>query len=149
MKILSGLSRVLAMIAILWAVAAAIYLLAFATATSESIEMSRMPDQPPITTRTVKQVPFVSYAGPTAIAAVITFSSLLIFGAVLAWKATLLPAGIISILALVASYITGFTIGGFYFPGAAALCISTILAFVAWRTDWKRDALSQGGQVER
>src|SRR5215207_1811556 len=106
MKILSRLSRVMAAIAMLWAVAAAVYLLAFATATSESVVASGIPDQSPVTTRTVQQVPFISYAGPTAIAAVIAFSSLLIFGAVLAWKATLLPAGVISILALIATYVT-------------------------------------------
>ena len=133
MKILSRLSRVMAIIAIIWAIAAAMYLLAFATATTESVEMSGTPHQPPVTTRTVEQVLFVIYAGTTAVAAVILFSSLLIFGAVFAWKAALLPAGVISMLALVATYITGFTIGGFYFLGVIALCISTLLASVAAR----------------
>ncbi len=133
MKILSRLSRVMAIIGIIWAIAAAVYLLAFATATTESVKMSGAPDQPPVTTRTVEQVPFVIYAGTTAIVAVILFSSLLILGAVFAWKAALLPAAIISVLSLVATYITGFTIGGFYFLGVVALCISTLLAFVAAR----------------
>jgi hypothetical protein len=142
MKMLSRLSKVMAIAAIFWAVAVTVYLLAFATATSESVVASGIPDQSPVTTRTVKEIPFISYAGPTAIAAVIAFSSLLISGAVLAWKATLLPAEVISILALVATYVTGFTIGGLYFPGAAALCISTVLAFVVTRTDWNREAMS-------
>jgi hypothetical protein len=123
----------MAITAIIGAIVAAVYLLVFATATAESVEMSGTPDQPPVTTRTVEQIPFVIYAGTTAIVAVIIFSSLLIAGAVFAWKAALLPAAIISILTLVATYITGFTIGGFYFPGVVALCLSTLLAFVAAR----------------
>ena len=142
MKMLSRLSKVMAIAAIFWAVAVTVYLLAFATATSESVVASGIPDQSPVTTRTVQQVPFISYAGPTAIAAVIGFSSLLIFGAVFAWKATLLPAGVISILALIATYITGFTIGGFYFLGVVTLCVSTLLAFVASHTDWNRESMS-------
>src|SRR5687768_6242062 len=136
MKILSRLSRVIAIAVIFWAVAVAVYLLAFATATTESVEMSGALDQPPITTRTIERVPFVSFAGPTAIFAVIAFSSLLIFGAVVAWKAILLPAAVISILALIATYITGFTIGGFYFLGVVMLCVSTLLAVVASHTGW-------------
>jgi hypothetical protein len=133
MKILSRLSKVMAIISILWAIAAAVYLLAFATATAESVEMSGATDQLPITTRTVEQIPFASYAGTTAVVAIIIFSSLLILGAVFAWKTALLPAGILSVLALVATYITGFTIGGFYFLGVVALCVSTLLVFVATR----------------
>jgi hypothetical protein len=65
--------------------------------------------------------------------AVILFSSLLIFGGIFAWKATLLPAGTIAVLALVATYLTGFSIGGFYFLGIVFLCISVLSAFVAAR----------------
>ena len=132
----------MAIAAIFWAVAVTVYLLAFATATSESVVASGIPDQPPITTRTIERVPFVSFAGRTAIFAIIAFSSLLIFGAVLAWKAILLPAGVISILAFIATYITGFTIGGFYFLGVVMLCVSTLLAVIASRTDWKREPMS-------
>jgi len=119
----------MAITAVLWAVGVAVYLLAFATATTESVETSGTPHQPPVTTRTVEQIPFVIFAGTPAIFAVIIFSSLLVIGAVFSWRTALLPATIISILTLVATYITGFTIGGFYFLGVVALCISTLLAF--------------------
>lgn len=133
MKIFFMLSKVMAAITIIWAIAAAVYLLVFATATRESGQTSATPNQPPITTRTVEQIPFVIYAGTNGIVAVIIFSSLLVLGAVLALRAFLIPAAIISALALAAAYISGFSIGGSYFPGAVSLCTSTLLAFVAAR----------------
>jgi len=133
MKIPSTLSKVMATITIIWAIATAVYLLAFATITVESVETSAIPNQPAVTTRTVEHIPFSTTAGTTAIVAVIIFSSLLFLGAVFAWKATLLPAGVISVLALVATYMTGFSIGGFYFLGVVALCTSTLLALIATR----------------
>jgi hypothetical protein len=133
MKIFFMLSKVMTAITIIWAIAAAVYLLAFATATRESVEMSVPPNQPPITTRTVEQIPFVIYAGASGIVAVIIFSSLLVLGAVFALRASLVPAAIISALALAAVYISGFSIGGLYLPGAVSLCTSTLLAFVAAR----------------
>lgn len=133
MKIFSTLSKVMAAVAILWAIGAAVYLLAFASATSASVYTSVTPGQPPVTTRTVDQIPFSIYAGTAAIVAVIIFSSLLILGALFAWRGALIPAVIISALALAAAFITGFSIGGFYFPGVAVLCTSTVLAVVAAR----------------
>lgn len=130
MKIFSALSKAMAAIAILCAIGAAVYLLAFATATSESVYTSVTLGQPPVTTRTVDQIPFSIYAGPGAIVAVIIFSFLLILGALFAWRGALMPAVLISALALAAAFITGFSIGTFYLPGVVALCTSTILAVV-------------------
>ncbi len=130
MKIFSTLCKVMAFIAILWAIGAAGYLLAFATATSVSVETSVTLDQPPVTTRTVEQIPFSIYAGTGGMVATIIFSSLLILGALFAWRGALTPAIVISALALAAAFITGFSIGIFYLPGVAALSISTVLAVI-------------------
>jgi hypothetical protein len=133
MKLLFGLSRTLAILAGLWAIVIAIYLLVFATATSVSVEAGGTPDQAPVTTQTVEQVPFVVFAGPAALIALLLFSSLLILGGIFAWRKSLVPAGMIAILALVATYLTGFSIGGFYFPGAVFLCLSVLAASAAAR----------------
>ena len=124
MKHLIRFSDALAVIAGLWAIVTAIYLLVFATATAVSVEISRTPDQPPVTTQTVERVPFVISAGRPAIMAVILFSSLLILGAIFSWRRDLMPAAAIAVLALVATYLTGFSIGGFYFLGVVFLCLS-------------------------
>ena len=55
-------------------------------------------------------------------------------GAYAAWRRSAAATAVIALVTLVLSYLTGFSIGLFYFPGAAALTLSAILLVVARRT---------------
>ena len=64
---------------------------------------------------------------------VLAFSALLVGGGIAAWKGALAELIILAMLALVGSFMLGFSIGGLYLPGAIALALATALAAVAAR----------------
>jgi hypothetical protein len=127
MKILRSIRRVLAVVVALWALALTVYFVFFAKISFESITSTGTPGQPPVTTTTSGQNPWLSQAGPVAIVVMFAFSLLLAATAVAMWRGTLAVAAPLTLLVLVVTFITGFSIGGLYFLGAAVLIMEVVL----------------------
>jgi len=125
MKVLLSFRRTLALAVAVWALAVAGYFLFFAKISFESITISSNQGEPPVTTRSSGQIAWLSEAEPLSVAAMLTFSLLLSASAAAQWRGALAVAAPLSLLALVATYITGFSIGGLYFPGAAGALLGT------------------------
>jgi hypothetical protein len=70
----------------------------------------------------------------------LAFSALLIGGGIAIWKGALAEMIILAMLALVGSYMTGFSIGGLYLTGAIALGLATVLSATALRLKRKNTA---------
>lgn len=130
MKILRTLRKVLAVAVALWALALTVYFLFFAKISFESTTATSTPGQPPVTTTTSGQNPWLSQAQPISIAFMIAFSLLLAGTGFAVWRGALGIALSLSFLALVFTFITGFSIGGLYFPGAVAAFLGTLLLAV-------------------
>ena len=109
------------------AVAAVIYFLFFARVSFESITISANQGETAVTARSSGQQSWISTAEPMGVAVMLVLSLLLFGGALAAWRGALLPLAAISVIALIGSYITGFSIGVLYLPGALGLVICTIL----------------------
>jgi hypothetical protein len=127
MKVLPTIRRILALVVAVWAVAVAAYYLFFAKISFESITVSA-------TTRYSGQTAWLSEAEPIAVVAMLTFSLLLAAGAVAGWRGALVIAATLSLLELVATYITGLSIGGLYFPGAIGMLLCTAVLAIEKRT---------------
>jgi hypothetical protein len=127
MKILSFFRRVLAVIVVFWALALTLYYLFFAKISFESISSTGTPGQPPVTTTTSGQTPWLLQAGPIAIVIMLTFSALLAATAGAVWRGALVVAAPLTVLLLIVTFITGFSIGGLYFLGSAVLLLEVVL----------------------
>jgi len=127
---ISRINKFLAMTVALWAVASAVYFLAIAQTSYQGISISASEGEPPTSTAFSGQQSWASSAGPTAIAAVLTMSGFLVAGALAAWRGSLSGMAPLAVVTLAGSYITGFSIGGTYFPGALALALGTGLACI-------------------
>ncbi len=136
MKVLLIVRRVLALAVALWALALFVFYLFFAKISFESTTASGTPGQPPVTTTTSGQFPWLTQVGPIAIVVMFAFSILLVAAAFAVWRGTLALAVPLCLIALVFTFITGFSIGGLYFPGAAAACLGTLLLAVEKIASW-------------
>ena len=115
MKVLPTIRRILALVVAVWAVTVAAYYLFFAKISFESITVSPNEGEPSATTRYSGQTAWLSEAEPIAVVAMLTFSLLLVAGAVAGWRGALVIAATVSLLALVVTFITGLSIGAFIF----------------------------------
>ena len=120
------IQRMSAISVAVWVVAVAAYYLFFAKISFEGTTVTGSQGEPPITTTYSGQLPWLAEADPIAVIAMSGLSLLLAAGAVAAWRGYLAIATGLSILVLAAAYITGFSIGGLFFPGAVALSLSTL-----------------------
>jgi hypothetical protein len=111
----------------LWALALTIYFLFFAKISFESSTASQAIGGPLVTTTTSGQLPWLSQAQPIAIALMFAFSLLLAGTAVAVWRGVLVVAAPLTLLLLVATFITGFSIGGLYFLGVVVLFLEVVL----------------------
>jgi hypothetical protein len=127
---ITRINKTLAIGVALWAVAAAVYFLAFAQTSYRGISVSASEGESPTSTPYSGRQSWAISAGPIAIAAVLAMSGFLIAGALGAWRGSLPGMAALAVLTLAGSYITGFSIGGLYFPGALALSFGTGLACV-------------------
>ncbi len=127
MKVLIIFRRILSLAVALWALALAVFYLFFATISYESTSATGVPGQPPVITNSTGQIPWISQAGPLAITFMLAFSLMLVITAVAIWRGALAVALALSLVALVFTFITGFSIGGLYFPGAAAAFLGALL----------------------
>ena len=127
---ITRINRYLAIVVALWAVAAAVYFLAFAQTSFQGISISASEGEPPTKTTFSGHQSWASTAGPTAIVAVLTMSGFLGVGALAAWRGSLSGMAVLAVVTLAGSYVTGFSIGGLYFPGALALAFGSGLACV-------------------
>ena len=134
MKVLATIRRILALVVAVWAVAIAAYYLFFAKISFQSITVSVNEGEPSATTRYSGQTAWLSEAEPIAVVAMLIFSLLLAAGAVAGWRGALVIATTLSLLALVATYITGLSIGGLYFPGAIGMLLCTTVLAIEKRT---------------
>jgi hypothetical protein len=130
MKVLRIIRRVLALAVGFWAVALTVFYLFFAKVSYESTTATGVPGQPSVTTTTSGQLPWLSQVGPFAVAVMLFFSLLLAAIAVAEWREAFVFAAPLTLLALVVTFITGFSIGGLYFPGAAAAFLGALLLAV-------------------
>jgi hypothetical protein len=137
-KALQTTNRILAIAIILWGIAVPVYLLAFARVSNTSITSSGIHGEPPTTTTVSGSQPWRSIAEPVSVMIVLAFSALLIGGGIAAWKGALAELIILTMLALVGSFMLGFSIGGLYLPGAIALALATALAAIAARLRKKK-----------
>jgi hypothetical protein len=137
-KALQTTNRILAIAIILWGIAVPVYLLAFARVSNTSITSSGIQGEPPTTTTVSGSQPWRSIAEPVSVMIVLAFSALLIGGGIAAWKGALAELIILTMLALVGSFMLGFSIGGLYLPGAIALALATALAAIAARLRKKK-----------
>ncbi len=119
MNVLRIIRRVLALAVGIWALALAVFYILFATISFESTTATGVPGQPPVITNTSGQLPWISKAQPLAVAFMLAFSILLVITGIGMWRGLLAITLLLSLLTLVFSFITGFSIGGLYFPGAA------------------------------
>jgi hypothetical protein len=127
MKILRIIRRVLALAVGFWALGLTLFYLFFARISYESTTATGVPGQPPVTTTTSGQLPWLSQAGPLAVVVMLAFSLLLAGTAFALWRGALAFVIPLTLLALIGTFITGFSIGGLYFPGAAALFFGVLL----------------------
>jgi hypothetical protein len=130
MKVLHFIRRILAVAVALWAVALAVFYIFFAKISFESTTATGVKGQPPVIANTSGQLPWISQAQPVAVAFMLAFSILLVIAAVGMWRGALAIALSLSLLALVFSFITGFSIGGLYFPGAVVAFLGALLLAV-------------------
>lgn len=130
MKVLRIIRRILALAVALWTLAVTVFFLFFAKASFESTTASQVLGGSLVTTTTSGQLPWLSQVEPFTVAVMITFSLLLAATAFAEWRGALAFAIPLSLLALIATFITGFSIGGFYFPGAAVAFMDMLLLAV-------------------
>jgi ABC-type cobalt transport system substrate-binding protein len=135
---LSKINRILAIAIIVWAIAVPVYLFGFARVSYTSTTSSTVQGEAPVTETTSGSQPWFSAAEPVSVLILLAFSGLLTGGGIAVWKDALAEMTILAMLALVGSYMTGFSIGGLYLPGAIALALATVLSAVAVRI--KRNA---------
>jgi hypothetical protein len=119
MKALLIIRRILALAVAIWALGVTVFFLFFARESFESTTASSTSGGIPVTTTTSGQIPWITQAGPFSVAVMLTFSLLLATSAWALWRGALALAIPLSFLSLAAAFITGFSIGGLYFPGAA------------------------------
>ena len=125
MKVLLTFRRLLALAVAVWGLAIAAYFIFFAKISFESVTFSGNQGETSVTTRMSGKTAWLSEAELTSVAAMLAFSLLLLASAVALWRGALAIATPLSLLALVAAYITGFSIGILYFPGAAGAFLCT------------------------
>jgi hypothetical protein len=130
MKTLRSVSTLLTIAIALWALAFAVYFLVFAKVSYATETVSVTQGEPPVQTRTSGQVSWISSADPTSIVVILALSGLLGAGALAAWLGSLAVMAGLSLVMILASYATGFTVGVFYFPGAGLLTLRTALSAV-------------------
>jgi hypothetical protein len=127
MSILRRISNVFAVGAAVWAIAAALYFLAFAQVSYSGITVSGLQGQAPVTTEFSGHEPWLASAEPMGITFLLSFSVVMALGARLAWHGKLWGTIAFALVTLLASYISGFSIGLFYLPGALALSLCAAL----------------------
>jgi hypothetical protein len=127
MKVLRIFRRALSLAVAIWALVLAVFYLFFATISYESSSASGVPGQPPVITFSTGQIPWISQVGPVAVAFMLAFSVMLVITAITIWRGALAVALPLSLVALVFTFITGFSIGGLYFPGAAVAFLGALL----------------------
>src|SRR3990172_1463782 len=81
MKALRTTYRIFAVAVTVWALGVAVYFLFFEKVSFESVTVSASQGEPPVTTRSSGQAPWLSEAGPISVVAMLTFSLLLAVGA--------------------------------------------------------------------
>jgi hypothetical protein len=132
-KVLRTINQILAIAVIVWGVAVPVYLIFFAQVSFESTTSSTVQAEPPAPATVTGSQPWITVAEPVSILILLAFSALLIGGGIAVWKGALAEMIILAMLALVGSYMTGFSIGGLHLPGAIALALATVLSAIAAR----------------
>ena len=133
MRALRTVNKILAIAIIVWGVAVPVYLIFFAQVSYASTTASATQAEAAAGTTVSGSQPWISAAEPVSIIILLAFSALLIGGGIAVWKSALAEMIILAMLALVGSYMTGFSIGGLYLPGAIALALATLLSVITVR----------------
>ena len=112
MKALQMINRILAIATIVWGIAVPVYLLAFARVSYSSTTSSASPGEASQAQTVSGNQPWRTAAEPVSVLIVLAFSALLVGGGIAAWKGALAELIILSMLALVGSFMLGFSVGG-------------------------------------
>ena len=120
MKTLTAIRRILAVAVGIWALGVAVFYIFFARISYETTTASAANGALVVSQTTSGQIPWITQAGIYPVVVMVCFSFLLVAVAIFQWRGLLIAAIPLTLLALVVTYITGFSIGGLYFPGAAA-----------------------------
>jgi len=126
-------NRILAVTTIIWGMAVPVYLFFFAQVSYESTTSSATQGEPAVTETVSGTLPWISAAEPVSIIVLMGLSALLIGGGIAVWKNALAEMIVLAMLAFIGSYMTGFSIGGLYMPGAIALVLATLLSLFSAR----------------
>jgi hypothetical protein len=127
MKATRLLSRILAGAIVVWSIGVVIYHLAIAKVSFEGIRVSAGAGESPTTSVFSGERSWISSVEPISVAILGGFGALLVAGGLAAWRGSLLATLAVALLTLAGSYITGFSIGGFFFPAAAGLTLCAAL----------------------
>jgi hypothetical protein len=127
MKATRFLYRILAGAIIVWSIGVVIYHLAFAKVFFQGIWVSAGAGESPTTSVFSGERSWISSVEPISVAILGGFGALLVAGGRAAWRGSFLPTSVVALLTLAGSYITGFSIGGFFFPAAAGLTLCAAL----------------------
>jgi hypothetical protein len=138
LKTLQTTNRILAIAIIIWGIAVPVYLLLFARVSYTSTTSSAVEGGANAPETVTGSQPWRSMAEPVSVLIVLAFSALLVSGGIAAWKGALAELIILTMLALVGSFMLGFSIGGLYLPGAIGLALATALAAIAARLRKKK-----------
>jgi hypothetical protein len=130
-RVLRIVNKILAIGIIAWGIAVPVYLFGFARVSYTSTTSSAASGEGAVSTTVSGSQPWITVAEPVSILIILAFSAMLIGGGIAAWKSALAEMIILAMLALVGSYMTGFSIGLFYLPGAIALALATVLSAIA------------------
>jgi hypothetical protein len=130
--------RILAIAVILWGIAVPVYLLAFARVSYTSVTSSASQGEASQAQTVTGSQPWRTVAEPVSVLILLAFSALLVGGGIAAWKGALAELIILSMLALVGSFMLGFSIGGLYLPGAIGLALATALTAIVARLRKKK-----------
>ena len=133
MKALRIVNRILAIAIIFWGIAVPVYLIFFAQVSYESTTSSSTQGEPAVTETVSGTLPWITTTEPVSIIILMGLSALLIGGGIAVWKNALAEMIVLAMLAFIGSYMTGFSIGGLYLPGAIALVLATLLSLFAAR----------------
>lgn len=133
MRALRIINQILAVTTIIWGVAVPAYLFFFAQVSYESTTSSAAQGEPAVTETVSGTLPWISVTEPVSIIILMGLSALLIGGGIAVWKNALAEMIVLAMLAIIGSYMTGFSIGGLYLPGAIALVLATLLSLLSTR----------------
>lgn len=122
--------KVFVSIAAIWALGASLYIF-FSTVSVHGVSGVIFRDSGEVVQTISWEQSWYEAQGLWGVSWLILFSMLYLFAARVAWRGNIKALTGLSVTALVLSIVTGFSIGGAYFPAALCLLIGTLMFFLS------------------